>query len=201
MECLDYDRTDPLNRLTWDWNYVVFAYPGRQLGYDGPLPSMRLKAMRGGLQDMEYLQLLAERDGNRNRADALLLKYYTSWDRQAHQPLKPGSVRVGPEAPYQLRADILAALGKALLKAASAGERCRGERCQGPLSSVCFPRIPPRSVLLTPPMPETYRFLSQKKTGPVPPVTEVIAPISPPPYPVTVRWREETQAWQRSRPK
>jgi len=112
-DSLNYNIQDPLNRLTWDWNYVVFAYPGRQLGYDGPLPSMRLKALRSGLQDMEYLQLLADRDGNKTRADAILLKYYTSWDRQTRQPLKPGSVRVGAEAPYQLRADILAAMGKA----------------------------------------------------------------------------------------
>ncbi len=102
---------EPLGRPGCQWNYCGYAYPGRPLGHDGPLPSLRLKATRRGLEDMEYLALLAKHDGHRRRADAILLKHYTTWDRQARRPRPPGSVRVGPDDPYRLRADVLAAMG------------------------------------------------------------------------------------------
>ena len=59
---------------------------------------------------MEYLKLLADKDGDRRRADAILLKYSTTWDRQARKPRPPGSVRVGPEDPCRLRNDVINAL-------------------------------------------------------------------------------------------
>jgi hypothetical protein len=37
-----------------------------------PCPSIRLKTMRDGVQDYEYLRLLAKQDGNSKRADALV---------------------------------------------------------------------------------------------------------------------------------
>ena len=36
---------------------MVF-YPGHRFGYDGPIPSIRLKAMLRGLQDYEYALML-----------------------------------------------------------------------------------------------------------------------------------------------
>ncbi len=38
-------------------------YRGAVMGYHEPIPSIRLKAMRRGLQDYEYFHLLAEKDG------------------------------------------------------------------------------------------------------------------------------------------
>ena len=107
---LAFDREDPLHKPGVQWSYCAYAYPGRDLGYDGPLPSLKLKATRRGLEDMEYLHLLATRDGNTRRADAILRKHYAAWNRRTKRPKPPGSVRVGPEAPYRLRADVLAAL-------------------------------------------------------------------------------------------
>jgi hypothetical protein len=39
----------------------MIFYPGSKFDYDGPIPSMRLKAMRRGFQDFEYLRLIEER--------------------------------------------------------------------------------------------------------------------------------------------
>lgn len=48
-------------------------YPGKAVGVDGPLPSLRLKALRRGLQDYEYMWLLSRKhEGGRLAADALL---------------------------------------------------------------------------------------------------------------------------------
>jgi len=47
---------------------TALLYPGRPLGRDEPVASLRLKALRRGAQDVEYLRLLAERRGW-NRAD------------------------------------------------------------------------------------------------------------------------------------
>jgi hypothetical protein len=50
----------------------MIFYPGSKFGYDGPLPSIRLKAMRRGLQDFEYLRL-TERSGKKNRQELVEL--------------------------------------------------------------------------------------------------------------------------------
>jgi hypothetical protein len=61
----NWDRDEPVpDPLAFgDWRYdgvsIVF-YPGSGVGYDGPLPSIRLKGMRRGLQDFEYLRLIEE---------------------------------------------------------------------------------------------------------------------------------------------
>lgn len=38
--------------------FSMVFYPGSKFGFDGPIASMRLKAMRRGLQDYEYLRLI-----------------------------------------------------------------------------------------------------------------------------------------------
>ncbi len=40
-------------------------YPGVELGIEGPIPNLRTKAMRNSMQTLEYLWMLAERDGGR----------------------------------------------------------------------------------------------------------------------------------------
>jgi hypothetical protein len=109
-DCFSWNREDPLHTPGMQWSYCAYAYPGDSLGVDGPLPSLRLKALRRGLQDMEYLAQLAAKDGNSKRADALLQKYYTAWNRKTGKPLPPGSVMVGPLESYYLRAQVVSAL-------------------------------------------------------------------------------------------
>lgn len=50
----------------------MIFYPGAKFGYDGPIPSIRLKTMRRGLQDFEYLRLI-EKSGKKSRADLVAL--------------------------------------------------------------------------------------------------------------------------------
>ncbi|NLX54907.1 MAG: DUF4091 domain-containing protein [Planctomycetaceae bacterium] len=38
-------------------------YPGAKVGIDGPVGSIRLKLIRAGLEDVEYLRMLEEREG------------------------------------------------------------------------------------------------------------------------------------------
>jgi hypothetical protein len=52
--------------------FSMVFYPGSKFGYDGPIPSLRLKAMRRGLQDYEYLRLL-EKKGQHNSVELIKL--------------------------------------------------------------------------------------------------------------------------------
>lgn len=47
-------------------------YRGAVMGCDRPVPSIRLKAQRRGLQDYEYFWLLSEKSGNKEAADRLV---------------------------------------------------------------------------------------------------------------------------------
>jgi hypothetical protein len=47
-------------------------YRGSVMNYDRPIPSIRLKAMRRGLQDYEYFWLLANSAGDRMGADEMV---------------------------------------------------------------------------------------------------------------------------------
>jgi hypothetical protein len=38
--------------------FSMVFYPGSKFGYDGPIPSMRVKTLRRGFQDFEYLRLI-----------------------------------------------------------------------------------------------------------------------------------------------
>jgi hypothetical protein len=62
---------NPLNQ-SWQTNSQgVLVYPGPYVGIRGVVPSIRLKQVRRGLQDYEYLWLVARRDGGRAKADAV----------------------------------------------------------------------------------------------------------------------------------
>jgi len=52
--------------------FSMVFYPGSKFGYDGPIPAMRLKTMRRGLQDFEYLRLI-EKSGKKTRQDLIRL--------------------------------------------------------------------------------------------------------------------------------
>ena len=47
-------------------------YRGAVMNYDRPIPSVRLKAQRRGLQDYEYFWLLAQKTGSKQAADELV---------------------------------------------------------------------------------------------------------------------------------
>lgn len=60
-------------------------YPGVDAGIDGPVVSMRLKQIREGLEDYEYLKLLAEREGNTRTQELVreVASSWTEWNRDA----------------------------------------------------------------------------------------------------------------------
>jgi len=53
-------------------NALLVYSPGIVPNVEGPCPSIRLKTMRDGVQEYEYLRLLAEKDKNRSRADSVV---------------------------------------------------------------------------------------------------------------------------------
>lgn len=59
------------------------VYPARAVGYDGIVPSLRLKALRDGIEDYEYLALL-ERAGKADQAQKIvwsLVASFFSWEK------------------------------------------------------------------------------------------------------------------------
>ncbi|SKB70626.1 glycoside hydrolase domain-containing protein [Dyadobacter psychrophilus] len=57
---------------TFNGNGSVIYKPGMVPNVSEPCPSIRLKTMRDGVQEYEYLRLLDKLDGNSKRADALV---------------------------------------------------------------------------------------------------------------------------------
>jgi len=68
-------------------------YPGRQIGYDGVTPSMRLKALRDGIEDFEYLKVL-ERKGLADAARAIVMPLAPSWFKWNGDPSAYGRARI-----------------------------------------------------------------------------------------------------------
>ena len=55
----DAPASDPFRfRDRKDKGKSMLLYPGSPFGYDGPIPSIRFKAIRRGLQDFEYLRMI-----------------------------------------------------------------------------------------------------------------------------------------------
>jgi hypothetical protein len=66
----------------------MLLYPGSKFGYDGPIASIRLKAIRRGLQDFEYLQIV-ERKGLKSRAELVaLMDQYLLGDQPDYAKLR-----------------------------------------------------------------------------------------------------------------
>jgi hypothetical protein len=53
-------------------NGMLIYSPGIVPNVNEPCPSIRLKTIRNGIQEYEYLRLLSELDGNRDRADQMV---------------------------------------------------------------------------------------------------------------------------------
>lgn len=60
-------------------------YPGAELGFSGPVASLRLKQIREGMEDYEYLKLLAD-SGQKADADELARKLAASWTEWNTEP-------------------------------------------------------------------------------------------------------------------
>ena len=63
----------------------TLVYPGRAVGYDGIAPSLRLKALRDGIEDFEYLAILA-RAGQSEAARKIVLPLAESWFKWQPDP-------------------------------------------------------------------------------------------------------------------
>ncbi|MEO8055025.1 MAG: glycoside hydrolase domain-containing protein [Acidobacteriota bacterium] len=96
------------------WGNGVLLYPGARLPdvglppIDGPLPSLRMKAYRRGLQDFEYAWLLA-RAGRKAEADALVRRVVPVALTEATVRGEP-PWSAHPEDWYRMRAELAAAL-------------------------------------------------------------------------------------------
>jgi len=60
------------------WGEGSLVYPARPVGYEGIVPSLRLKALRDGIEDYEYLALL-EKLGRANEAQKIVQSLAPSW--------------------------------------------------------------------------------------------------------------------------
>jgi hypothetical protein len=75
-------NTYPYGQLAFNGEGVLF-YPGSAVGYAGPAPSVRLKALRDGMEDYEYLRILADRGAGSaaDEAAGRVARSWTDWDR------------------------------------------------------------------------------------------------------------------------
>jgi len=82
--------TDPSNYKHGEGKEIfngegMLVYPARDVGFDGIVPSMRLKAIRDSLEDFDYLALL-ESQGLRDQALEVVMPVGGSWFQWAQDP-------------------------------------------------------------------------------------------------------------------
>ncbi len=81
----------PSFRLAYNAEGMLF-YPGKDAGFDGPVVSMRLKQIREGMEDYEYLHLLAHKVG-RDKATEFARRIGRTWRDWEKDPAKLMAVR------------------------------------------------------------------------------------------------------------
>ena len=79
------DRSRPIGKRPIYNGEGMLVYPARDVGFDGAVPSMRLKALRDGLEDFDYLSLLEGR-GLRDKALEIVMPVAGSWNEWAQDP-------------------------------------------------------------------------------------------------------------------
>ncbi len=82
------DKSEKDSEFTYkklNGNALLIYAPGVVPEVDSPCPSIRLKMMRDGVQEYEYMRLLAETDGNKKRADSVV-------NSILKMPFGPGSI-------------------------------------------------------------------------------------------------------------
>lgn len=103
--CMEWNPEDPFNKPGAIWSYVAMWYPGHKFGIEGPIPSMRLKGFRRGLQDYEHLAFLTKLNkGESSQADTILNKYYKL------AGAAPFSIKVEAEDTYKMRNEVFTAI-------------------------------------------------------------------------------------------
>jgi len=70
----------------------TLLYPAEVVGFPGAVPSMRLKALRDGIEDYEYFKALAQK-GKRSEVEALVKSVTPSWYKWCKDPLRYEEVR------------------------------------------------------------------------------------------------------------
>ena len=118
--------TDPQNN-PWPTNGPgVLYYPGARLGVDEPIPSIRLKALRRGAFDYEYLALLASL-GEKQRAEEIAASVlHSALDATRAARGSAGDWSHDPDRWDRARTDLAAAIESALLTG-SGGPQDRAE--------------------------------------------------------------------------
>jgi len=81
----------PSFRLAYNGEGML-VYPGNDAGFDGPVVSMRLKQIREGMEDYEYLNLLARKAGQ-DKAIAFARRVGESWCQWERDPERMMAVR------------------------------------------------------------------------------------------------------------
>jgi len=95
---VDLWTTDPWNSLDRPQSGLhyngedILVYPGAQAGVTGVVPSMRLKYLRDGVNDYEYIQML-KNQGQGSWAMGLVNTVVTDWSTWSQDPVKLESVR------------------------------------------------------------------------------------------------------------
>ena len=117
--CLVYWTSFPSNPTKcWkEADRLAIVYPGTYFGYDGPLPSMRLKVQRRAQQDIEYLNMLAKvANWNRDlvtRALAVFLAPQGQEQDYADNPYLANFTPLGYDDYLRIRMTIMEALLRA----------------------------------------------------------------------------------------
>jgi len=78
------DRTRPIEKRAVYNGEGLLAYPARDAGFDGIVASMRLKALRDGLEDFDYFALRPPE--SREQVFALMDPVATSWYKWSNDP-------------------------------------------------------------------------------------------------------------------
>ncbi len=102
--------TDPQNN-PWPSNGAgVLYYPGARLGFAGPIPSLRLKLLRRGAFDADYLSLLAAA-GGREQARAIAARLLgNTLDRTRRASGEPGEWSHDPDVWERARRELAEAI-------------------------------------------------------------------------------------------
>jgi hypothetical protein len=79
-----YFLRESFRRLRYNGEGTL-AYPGRDAGYDGIAPSLRLKSLRDAVEDYEYLSILEEL-GLADEAERLVCSLADSWTQWETDP-------------------------------------------------------------------------------------------------------------------
>jgi len=79
------DRSRPIAKRRIYNGEGMLVYPARDVGFDGVVPSMRLKVLRDGLEDFDYLAILESR-GLRSKALDVVMPLAGSWHKWSRDP-------------------------------------------------------------------------------------------------------------------